>query len=163
MERAKRQGWKFGAKLVRGAYLDLETARARDKGYEVPIWEDIEHTHANYNRCVPHVEGPKGVRHAPVALCMACSASQDGCKFQDSRVASAGCRQGSDSETAALAGRVPSAFEIPSKEHSMPALRRPSLAAPDAASGAAGAGGCRLHVLSPHSSCCSLASAELIT
>ena len=51
MERAKRQGWKFGAKLVRGAYLDLETARAQEKGYEPPIWEDIEHTHANYNRC----------------------------------------------------------------------------------------------------------------
>ena len=50
MERARRQGWKFGAKLVRGAYLDLEAARAKEKGYDSPIWGDIEHTHANYNR-----------------------------------------------------------------------------------------------------------------
>ena len=50
MERARRGGYVFGAKLVRGAYMYLERARAKAKGYTSPIWEDIEHTHANYNR-----------------------------------------------------------------------------------------------------------------
>lgn len=40
-----------GAKLVRGAYMQLERARARERGYESPICDTIEDTHANYDRC----------------------------------------------------------------------------------------------------------------
>ena len=53
MERSRREGFLFGAKLVRGAYLDLENRVAKQKGYPSPLWQDIEHTHANYDKCVP--------------------------------------------------------------------------------------------------------------
>ncbi|KIZ00008.1 proline dehydrogenase [Monoraphidium neglectum] len=50
MERARRNG--FGAKLVRGAYLSLERRRAAAKGQESPIWDTLQDTHDNYNRCM---------------------------------------------------------------------------------------------------------------
>ncbi|KAF8071105.1 hypothetical protein HT031_001187 [Scenedesmus sp. PABB004] len=52
MERARREGYVFAAKLVRGAYLQLERARAARLGVPSPIWPDLEATHANYNRCL---------------------------------------------------------------------------------------------------------------
>ncbi len=52
LRRAKRHNVKYGVKLVRGAYLVQESALAKDKGYENPIWPNIEATHANYNACV---------------------------------------------------------------------------------------------------------------
>ena len=55
-ERARREGWLYGAKLVRGAYMQLERERARQKGYPSPIWDSIQQTHDNYNRralCLP--------------------------------------------------------------------------------------------------------------
>jgi proline dehydrogenase len=55
LERARREGWFFGAKLVRGAYMVLERERAAKSGYPSPIHESIEDTHLNYNRCVAEV------------------------------------------------------------------------------------------------------------
>ncbi|BDA48708.1 Proline dehydrogenase 1, mitochondrial [Coccomyxa sp. Obi] len=52
MQRARQEGFLFGAKLVRGAYLHLERGRAKEKGYPSPIHDSIEATHANYNRIV---------------------------------------------------------------------------------------------------------------
>ena len=52
MERSRREGFKFGAKLVRGAYMYLERERARDLKYDSPIWDSLEVTHANYNRYI---------------------------------------------------------------------------------------------------------------
>lgn len=52
MERARREGFLYGAKLVRGAYLYLERGRAKEKGYPSPIHDSIEDTHANYDRSV---------------------------------------------------------------------------------------------------------------
>jgi hypothetical protein len=52
MERARREGFFFGAKLVRGAYMYVERDHARDRGYASPIWDTIEQTHANYDRTV---------------------------------------------------------------------------------------------------------------
>ncbi|KAK9839435.1 hypothetical protein WJX81_001871 [Elliptochloris bilobata] len=52
MQRARSEDWRFGAKLVRGAYMYLERDRAAKKGYPSPIWPTIEQTHANYDRCV---------------------------------------------------------------------------------------------------------------
>jgi hypothetical protein len=51
-ERARRGGYHFGCKLVRGAYLILERERSAEMGYPSPIWDTIQDTHDNYNRCV---------------------------------------------------------------------------------------------------------------
>jgi proline dehydrogenase len=52
IESARRQGYKFGAKLVRGAYMVLEKNLAEEKGLKSPIHDTLDDTHANYNRCV---------------------------------------------------------------------------------------------------------------
>ncbi|GIL96584.1 hypothetical protein Vretimale_2382 [Volvox reticuliferus] len=52
MERARREGWVLGAKLVRGAYIHLERRRAQQLGLPSPVWAALEQTHANYDRCV---------------------------------------------------------------------------------------------------------------
>ena len=49
-QRAQQEGWLYGAKLVRGAYMQLERERARQKGYPSPIWDNIQQPHDNYNR-----------------------------------------------------------------------------------------------------------------
>ncbi|KAJ1674346.1 proline dehydrogenase, partial [Spiromyces aspiralis] len=48
-ERSHREGWAFGAKLVRGAYMFLERERATKMGYPSPINDTIEDTHDMYN------------------------------------------------------------------------------------------------------------------
>lgn len=55
MERARREGYVFAAKLVRGAYVKLERARAAELGYPSPIWDNIDGTHANFDRCLDAV------------------------------------------------------------------------------------------------------------
>lgn len=52
LERARREGYKYGAKLVRGAYMVLERARAVELGYPSPIQDSKADTHANYDRCM---------------------------------------------------------------------------------------------------------------
>ncbi|OLY82325.1 Proline dehydrogenase 1, mitochondrial [Smittium mucronatum] len=47
-----REGWAFGAKLVRGAYMYQERDLAKKLKYESPINETIEETHNSYNNGV---------------------------------------------------------------------------------------------------------------
>ena len=54
MDRAQREGFHFGAKLVRGAYMILERAVAEKKGIPSPIWDTIEDTHLCYDRYTTH-------------------------------------------------------------------------------------------------------------
>lgn len=58
--RAKEQGFIVGAKIVRGAYLEKENARAAKMGYLSPICENKEATDVNYNGavtyCLAHIE-----------------------------------------------------------------------------------------------------------
>ncbi|KAL4433468.1 hypothetical protein ABPG77_010321 [Micractinium sp. CCAP 211/92] len=63
LERARRENYHYGVKLVRGAYMVLERQRAQDLGYPSPIHDTAADTHANYNECVREMlrcVGPEG-------------------------------------------------------------------------------------------------------
>lgn len=51
-ERSRREGYLLGAKLVRGAYMHKERARAKEKGYPSPIQPNLEATHNAFNTAV---------------------------------------------------------------------------------------------------------------
>ncbi|WP_111708462.1 proline dehydrogenase family protein [Lutibacter citreus] len=48
-KRSKEKGYKIGMKLVRGAYMEKERERAKDKGYTNPICKDKEATDKMFN------------------------------------------------------------------------------------------------------------------
>ena len=48
-QRAKQESFKIGMKLVRGAYMEKERARAKELGYEDPICVDKAATDKNFN------------------------------------------------------------------------------------------------------------------
>jgi proline dehydrogenase len=52
LERARRGGYLFGAKLVRGAYMHLERRRAEAAGAPSPVWGSAGETHAAYDAAV---------------------------------------------------------------------------------------------------------------
>ncbi|RBA27849.1 proline dehydrogenase family protein [Flavobacterium tibetense] len=51
-ERAKAEGFYIGMKLVRGAYMEKENARAQEKGYKSPICVSKQATDENYDAAV---------------------------------------------------------------------------------------------------------------
>lgn len=48
-EKGKKEGFKLGIKIVRGAYMEKENARAKKLGYVTPICENKEATDVNFN------------------------------------------------------------------------------------------------------------------
>jgi proline dehydrogenase len=52
VERSERYDYHFGAKMVRGAYLENERLLAEERSYPDPIHETIEETHNCYNEAV---------------------------------------------------------------------------------------------------------------
>ncbi len=52
MALSEREGWHFGTKLVRGAYMVLERERAQRLGCPSPIHDSYEATSANYDACL---------------------------------------------------------------------------------------------------------------
>lgn len=59
-EKAQRENYLLGAKLVRGAYMEKERARALKMNYPSPIQDSKENTDRDYNAallfCVEHIE-----------------------------------------------------------------------------------------------------------
>ena len=54
-ERAKRDGFTIGVKIVRGAYMEKERDRAEEKGYESPICASKEATDINFNDTLEYI------------------------------------------------------------------------------------------------------------
>jgi proline dehydrogenase len=54
-ERAKSDGFYIGMKLVRGAYMEKENARAAESGYPTPICASKQATDDNYNTAVDYM------------------------------------------------------------------------------------------------------------
>ncbi|CAH0758844.1 unnamed protein product [Diatraea saccharalis] len=57
LEQAARQNFFWGAKLVRGAYIEQERARAAAMGYEDPTCESVDATTASFHKCLAEVLG----------------------------------------------------------------------------------------------------------
>ncbi|MBP6183701.1 MAG: proline dehydrogenase family protein [Saprospiraceae bacterium] len=49
---AAAEGWMLGAKIVRGAYMEKERERAKQKGYASPIYPDKQSTDDAYNKAL---------------------------------------------------------------------------------------------------------------
>jgi proline dehydrogenase len=57
VDRSERFNYHFGAKLVRGAYMESERKLARTIGVPDPIHDNIDDTHACYNESVDYLLG----------------------------------------------------------------------------------------------------------
>ncbi|KAB5549099.1 hypothetical protein PHYPO_G00063400 [Pangasianodon hypophthalmus] len=79
VELSRREGWYFGAKLVRGAYMHQERQRAAEIGYNDPINPDYESTNRMYHRCLEYVL--EEIYHNRVANVMVASHNEDTVKF----------------------------------------------------------------------------------
>jgi len=55
LRRSQREGYHFGGKVVRGAYMVSEREKARVRGLESPICETYEATEANYHSCIDSI------------------------------------------------------------------------------------------------------------
>lgn len=66
-ERAKEKGYILGAKLVRGAYMEKERARAKELGYPSPIQPSKEATDRDYDAAVTFCVN----NHEHIATCVA--------------------------------------------------------------------------------------------
>lgn len=54
-ERAEKEGFHIGMKVVRGAYMEKENRRAEELGYISPICISKEATDINYNECIAYM------------------------------------------------------------------------------------------------------------
>ena len=92
-QKAQKENFKLGFKIVRGAYMEKENARAKRKGYQTPICEDKEATDVNYNAvmcyCIDNIEDMSIFigTHNEVSTYMALQLmNQKGLKLDDSRI-----------------------------------------------------------------------------
>ncbi len=74
---ARKHGYLCAVKLVRGAYMEKERERAREKGYPSPIHESLQETHRAYNEglkfCIGHI--------GEVYVCNA-THNEESCRYQ---------------------------------------------------------------------------------
>uniref|UniRef100_A0A663DVX9 Proline dehydrogenase n=1 Tax=Aquila chrysaetos chrysaetos TaxID=223781 RepID=A0A663DVX9_AQUCH len=79
VELSRREGWHFGTKLVRGAYMEQERERAAQIGYEDPINPTYEKTNEMYHRCLDYIL--EEIKHSWKANVMVASHNEDTVKF----------------------------------------------------------------------------------
>lgn len=73
LQRSMKFGYHFGAKLVRGAYLDYERSRAIQLNKPSPIFETIDETHVCYNNLVQMLLRKKVENHNLNSLEIMCA------------------------------------------------------------------------------------------
>uniref|UniRef100_A0A8C4WBC0 Proline dehydrogenase n=1 Tax=Gopherus evgoodei TaxID=1825980 RepID=A0A8C4WBC0_9SAUR len=88
VELSRREGWHFGAKLVRGAYMEQEHARAAQIGYEDPLNPTYEETNEMYQRCLDYVL--EEIKYSQKVKVMVASHNEDTVKFTIRRMAELG-------------------------------------------------------------------------
>lgn len=86
MEQAARQNFYFGAKLVRGAYIEQERARAAGMGYEDPTNPNFDATtemyHKTLTECLRRIKKLKDAGHDPKKIAiMVASHNEDTGEF----------------------------------------------------------------------------------
>ena len=54
-EKSKKEGYKLGYKIVRGAYLEKENVRAKEKGYMSPMQLNKKTTDNNFNTVLAYI------------------------------------------------------------------------------------------------------------
>jgi len=92
LEQARRQGFYYGAKLVRGAYMEQERARAQLLGYKDPINADYEATSAMYHsvldECLTRIKALKDAGDDPQKIgIMVASHNADTVRYGVARMA----------------------------------------------------------------------------
>merc|ERR1719447_2466300 len=95
LEQAKRQNFYFGAKLVRGAYMEQERARAELLGYKDPINPDYPATSAMYHKvldeCLTRIHALKVAGEDPQRIgIMVASHIEDTVRYGVGRMAELG-------------------------------------------------------------------------
>nr|XP_008172796.2 proline dehydrogenase 1, mitochondrial isoform X2 [Chrysemys picta bellii] len=88
VELSRREGWHFGAKLVRGAYMEQEQARAAQVGYEDPLNPTYEKTNEMYQRCLDYVL--EEIKYSQKIKVMVASHNEDTVTFTIRRMAELG-------------------------------------------------------------------------
>uniref|UniRef100_UPI00358ED0E4 proline dehydrogenase 1, mitochondrial n=1 Tax=Myxine glutinosa TaxID=7769 RepID=UPI00358ED0E4 len=90
LELSRREGWHFGAKLVRGAYMEQERERAMVVGYPDPINPSLESTSHMYHRCLNSIL--KSIAARGCARVLVASHNEGTMKYTIQRMAELGLR-----------------------------------------------------------------------
>lgn len=68
LKRSRREGWRFGAKVVRGAYMVSERRKAGERNVESPINESYEDTEAEFHATLDAILAHTALEQAPPLL-----------------------------------------------------------------------------------------------